>query len=1247
MSRLAPKVATIRKLFANSGNRCAFPGCTHLLIDEEDFVGQICHIEAANEGGERYKKDQSDEERRSYDNLIIFCHMHHVKTDNIQKYPVDVLKKMKLDHESQFHGSVAYNLPKATEDKILGNITEQLSEIQQEVKEHKGISQEILQLLKDQISVNISSDNNQFYSDYLRDIIELRKNGKQAAALEMLISFKKNNWKTIQDEELKYNIIMNLAGIYLDLHKQQEAAKCLLELEKIDFGGEENASYLCLAFTIIGDGEEFARVTREYYLADSTNITYWTSYILLNKRIFTAGQIDENLPDLIKEHPQVLINLAELYFKDGQLSLGFDYIDKAKLKLPIEIKDKWNLQNWLATTALSAVATKFKVQLNSFNSEERSRLSWICELYTEVWNYLLTTDFRGCYSEIAFNLGMVHKMLDHRTEALRYYDEAWRLDNRFVFFQGLVFHLSDLGEKGREDFMYTQGDAIRYNGQTERREFDIMLSQHIQNKGDLAGAIALLENWLDKTEGEDKLKILDLISLTYFQHEEYQLAQPFVVQMLEEFPTCTDAYLSMVAINRNSGDDQLIEGNLEKAFDNMKSSPAQRSNLWYVIGLEYLTLEKYREASECFLQIYNPGQLDEVGLKLFQAYFKEGDYDRALQLYDQLDDKGKTDPNVNEYIFRIFKNDGKLSEAKTLLNRNLEFQQGRAKEHFVRLGIEFYKFTGDQESLLKLLQKIEITERFNVGERFHIAELLLDLGDSEAGLSHAYEARLDFFETREGHSLYLNTLNIKANGAQANDILFPSFVSADCGVTLTSQTGAISTFFITDHKKVIGAHILRSMDSLTALLMGRQLNEDITLPNAIGKGAEQKITLIVNKYTYAYHESMGILETKYSGERNFSVIRNEGNDLASFRKYLELELAEINRSKEEILELYRSSPIPIGLLQMVMKVGYIDSWLTVVSNPTIPVYCLDANEWALFPVIFQGNPSVVIELSSLLTLTCIIEQDELIAGLSNCEIFVSGNTMLELREYGKMLNSDRDMITIGYENGRLTKHVDNKQQIQKFKSALERIICWCENNAKIQSPRIRNKQSEKQQELLGIVSSDSLLLAKELGAYLMSDDERLKSFALGEYAISAFGSYSLLAYLSHFGFVDLEAFTACTYKYIRHNYVYIPVDHTILWKCLAESSFKLEPPFTCSLNGLLCLKQDMLATVIVLFAKKLYSELVIIESIEMILHAVFNFISNREDITVIKSKIGENIPKEFELIPISEDQFARFLDDLL
>jgi len=94
---------TRERLYSLSGNQCAFPGCNEKLFNEEGTnFSNICHIEAASPEGERYNANSTVDYRRSYENLILLCLKHHTETNNVAKYTVDVLKKMKQEHEAKF-----------------------------------------------------------------------------------------------------------------------------------------------------------------------------------------------------------------------------------------------------------------------------------------------------------------------------------------------------------------------------------------------------------------------------------------------------------------------------------------------------------------------------------------------------------------------------------------------------------------------------------------------------------------------------------------------------------------------------------------------------------------------------------------------------------------------------------------------------------------------------------------------------------------------------------------------------------------------------------------------------------------------------------------------------------------------------------------------------------------------------------------------------------------------------------------
>lgn len=101
MSRLAINKTVLRDLAIRSKNKCAFPGCDHPILDEAgNYIAELCHIEAAEPGGQRYNPAQSDDERRAYANLLFLCHRHHKETDDEHLFPVERLKALKANHEA-------------------------------------------------------------------------------------------------------------------------------------------------------------------------------------------------------------------------------------------------------------------------------------------------------------------------------------------------------------------------------------------------------------------------------------------------------------------------------------------------------------------------------------------------------------------------------------------------------------------------------------------------------------------------------------------------------------------------------------------------------------------------------------------------------------------------------------------------------------------------------------------------------------------------------------------------------------------------------------------------------------------------------------------------------------------------------------------------------------------------------------------------------------------------------------------
>lgn len=121
---------TLKRLFGLACNRCSYPGCEKIMTDSKSAISSnICHIEAANEGGERWNKNMTDVQRADYENLILLCPTHHQVTNDIHKYTVEVLKEIKRNHEKEMESRTSIDRPLSKRPSLITEVINKISDI--------------------------------------------------------------------------------------------------------------------------------------------------------------------------------------------------------------------------------------------------------------------------------------------------------------------------------------------------------------------------------------------------------------------------------------------------------------------------------------------------------------------------------------------------------------------------------------------------------------------------------------------------------------------------------------------------------------------------------------------------------------------------------------------------------------------------------------------------------------------------------------------------------------------------------------------------------------------------------------------------------------------------------------------------------------------------------------------------------------------------------------------------------------
>jgi hypothetical protein len=122
-----PRESTVKRLFARSMNRCAFPECNSHVVDEQTgtVIAQICHIHAQSDDGPRFAQELTREQVHAFDNLILMCPTHHKIIDapeNIPPYTAERLREIKVRHEAADTSSS--RLPELNDKQVATFISE-------------------------------------------------------------------------------------------------------------------------------------------------------------------------------------------------------------------------------------------------------------------------------------------------------------------------------------------------------------------------------------------------------------------------------------------------------------------------------------------------------------------------------------------------------------------------------------------------------------------------------------------------------------------------------------------------------------------------------------------------------------------------------------------------------------------------------------------------------------------------------------------------------------------------------------------------------------------------------------------------------------------------------------------------------------------------------------------------------------------------------------------------------------------
>jgi len=1250
MARLGNRSDTIKKIFALSGNYCAFPGCTeHIINSEGQLIGEVCHIEAANEDGERYNPLQTDEERRSFDNLILLCANHHLVTDNVIEYTVERLKEIKKQHEEKFLQQ-PYQIPKQFIEAVLKKIEydlDKLYEVSINTNQIVRMMDSKLDLLINKNLIDSKANDEKIYITQLDSIKELKKQNKYQTVIDLLDNYRKSNWDQLSPE-LKYKVIANKAVAYFDLHKTETAAEILLELQSLNYESEDLIAYLTLAFAILKKFNDFDIWFQKAKTLHSKSINLWLGFIYRYEGEKPIDDIVNEIPEELKNKAEILFKVGLILFDTGDKGKGTEYLKRAQSELQGSNESVIDTKAAIACIIIKDIISPFKYIFKHFSEQEIHELEDAKKLLSEAWEIVKNTELVSSRWYVVMNRGVINKVVGLLDKALSDFQQAYEISKEYLPFVNLLALLIQMSkyELAEELLLNQQFDNLSDEETFIIQNFQVRL---FSLTGQVNKAIELLETNLDTPDIERKQELLILIINVLLEDNQLDKSAGYCNRLISDFPNNINGHLFKGFIEYKKGNTDIALLNYGYAQTLINS--LTKTHELYQLAQGFVETKSYNNAAVILEQIVDKDLNNDLSRALIYSYYQSGNISSAINLSAHLFNKYPETPFLAEILINIYQETNNYSNAISILEQFLPLANLNIKDIFLLKGATLYYYLRDKNSLERMVTQVTNLNQLSLEDGFKLAYFLIKLGKVMDGIDVAYKTRSRFSDNSVAHVQYLWTLN-EADKDYAK-AMFPSSVKVNSVIVLLEENNPKfkQTFLITTEQDNL-EEVLKPSDEFAKQLLDKNIGDKVVLKKSYGIEHTFIVSKILDKYVHAYRLSMELFETRFAGSSEIEVFRinpdQPNNEILQYVKGLSLEQQDFAK---QVDDLYNKGLVTIGTLAEVYRRNIVKQWFNLINSSDVYIQAYLHSEENAIKEFISGEKKIVVDLTFLLAGFFLFPESNLIYHLGN-QVLITQSTVDELQQYYEELeiHKGQEMSSIGYQEGQYFRHTITKENVEQHRQLIKKIIDWCTTTAQIRTSKttleINREERQKSNNTLGESFFDTILLGKEHNAIVLSDDAIFKKLLDSEYKLKSCSTYQFGIHLLQKELITVSQWESFVITLITCNYIFLPINFKVLWESFERSAFQIRKPFITALKGITILRIDFLVFHIAKFLKELHLNAGLSLTRQQTVLHIIKELSQHPQFEQIKRLLRLIIQKEFQLLPNLKDEVLSLLNNV-
>ena len=996
----------------------------------------------------------------------------------------------------------------------------------------------------------------------MNDARDLLRKGHARAARFLLDSLSRHVGSEGFTKDLQLRLETNLGGSALALGEYEAAERhfdAALAIQPGDAKALANRGQIALVRDQAAVGLEYAGKAQSLARNDPHVVSVYL-------RALDANGRKAEVESLVQENPWMLddaecaFTLAVLAYEDGRYA-------EAELLARTAVKQGPN-----DAQALELLARCIMVPLESglernpplpgkLPDEALSRASEAESLFSQAIQILDNQDNKDLLLVAVANRGMARSLLGQYEDALRDCDRVLAENpNQQLVRLNKGRLLLGIGRP------YEASQVLAELEDAHETAWRPVAAAYLATKQPQKALQVLLPLWPAPRAALDRIRIGELLLASYTDLAQPEAAEGIASALESEYPDDAEA-AAIAAEWRASQPGQtdralgLFYGAVAKAADER-----QRDRINLSLADFYYRQERFAEAADLYGNLAARSDHPVITKRHLLSLFFSGSHREALRLAQKVRAGGPAIQIISAVEAHLLEEAGDPGEAKELLTQLIALEPD-SPDH--RIGLAYLRYrTGDLEGSKQAVLGIAAEEvKGNAHQLMALARVRAWL-DLDGVLELAYRARRLGFGDPDIHQAYVSlVLNRKRDEDAALEV---AKVKPGSTVHLESEDGNIKVFTIVEGLDAdLHRGELLPSDPVALKLLGLGTGDSVNLKQTDLETVEYRIAKVESQYVFAFQETLLNFSTWFPDVQGPEKLKA---DAAGIDKMFQM----INQREAEagtVLDLYRSKRITLGMLAQLCGQSLIQTWgaLQVGDELRVIASTGDPREIGAEAIALPNAEVLVLELTGLLTITSL----QLAPALRRRFKQILAPQFL-LDEISDELTLERAGLRSGLRRGGVLYRKGDRYVMEERTFHTEERRRFLEGLADflkrevhlLPTPDILDLLKQGAENPLGRAALASILLAKDRGAVLYSDDFVLRAVARNTWGVAGAWSQAVIRDLRRSGDITEDEYHRGVIDLVQRNYEFVSVnEQDYLWS-LRENGMHVTPALTRALRAL-------------------------------------------------------------------------------